>query len=224
MPSPRSVRSRQPERYGVSSYAAGTYWVEAYAKNSHDEKAIIGNARALEAEGGKDKAFSLLQQAAIYNSDSKLIASEEGRLDLDWGQTPLAERLLTRANDPAGPDWHILNALGTIPAQRGNKPIARAYFEKAAKLAPREPSVLNNLALTYALDDDPARAEGLLRQATAAGSDTIRERQKLTLVLGIEGKLDEVQPVAATALGKDKAGAKKTFLQKCGGGDAARAR
>ena len=194
--------------------AAREYWQTAYAKNPSDEKAIVGYARVLKGEGAKDKALSLLQQAAIYNSDSRMIASEEGRLALDMGQVDLAEKLLARANDPQAPDWRVLNALGAIEAQRGNKAPATDYFERAAKLAPREPSVLNNLALTYALDNDPAKAEEMLRRAAAAGGDVTKVRQNLALVLGVQGKLDEAQQVAEADLGKEQSNANRAYLQK----------
>ena len=194
--------------------AARDYWAEAYGKNPRDERAIIGYARALRAEGSKDKALSLLQQAAIYNSDSRAIASEEGRLALEVGQTDLASKLLTRANDASAPDWRILNALGTIQAQQGNKTVAQRYFEAAARLAPGEASVLNNLALAYALDGDPAKAETLLRKAVAAGGDVARVRQNLALVLGVEGKLDEAREIGSADLSKDKADSNRAYLQK----------
>ena len=194
--------------------AARDYWASALAKNPRDEKAAIAYARSLKSEGSKDKAMSLLQQAAMYNPDSIAIASEQGRLALDMGQTDFAEKLLTRANDAAHPDWRVLNALGTLEAQRGNKPQSRDYFERASKLAPTEPSVLNNLALSYALDGDPAKAEFLLRRAAAAGGDVAKVRQNLALVLGVQGKYDEAQQLASNDLDKDKTDANRAYLQK----------
>ena len=194
--------------------AARDYWATAYAKNPHDEKAAISFAHALKADGSKDKALSVLQQAAIYNPDSKIIAAEEGRLALAMGQGDLAGKLLNRANDPANPDWRVLNALGTLQAQNHDRAGAQGYFERAAQLAPNDPGVLNNLALCHALGGDPAKAEALLRKAMAAGGNTVRIRQNLALVLGVEGKYDEAQQLAATDLGKDQAEANRAYLQK----------
>ena len=194
--------------------AARDYWAEALSKNPRDERAAVAYARALKAEGSKDKAMSALQQAAIYNPDSLSIASEQGRLALDMGQTDFAEKLLQRANDPSHPDWRVLNALGSLEAQRNNSKEAKGYFERASALAPNEPSVLNNLALTYALDGDPAKAEFMLRRAAAAGGDTAKVRQNLALVLGVQGKYDEAAALASTDLDKDKADANRAYMQK----------
>ena len=194
--------------------AARDYWADALAKNPRDERAAVAFARALKAEGSKDKAMSALQQAAIYNPDSLTIASEQGRLALDMGQTDFAEKLLKRANDPAHPDWRVLNALGSLEGQRGNSKEAKDYFERASVLAPNEPSVLNNLALTYALDGDPAKAEFMLRRAAAAGGDTAKVRQNLALVLGVQGKYDEAAALSSTDLDKDRADANRAYMQK----------
>jgi len=194
--------------------AAVDYWGTAYAKNPHDEKAAIAYAHALKADGTKDKALSILQQASFYNPDSQLLAGEEGRLALDMGQQDFAEKLLTRANDPAKPDWRVLNALGTLQAQKNDRAGALGYFEKANQLAPNDPAVLNNLALSYALGGNAPRAEALLRRAVASGTDVARIRQNLALVLGVEGKYDEAQQVATTDLGADKAKANRDYLQK----------
>ena len=193
--------------------SARDYWAAAYAKNPHDEKAVISFSRALKADRAKDKAMSVLQQAAIYNPDSKIIAAEEGRLALDMGQSDLAEKLLARANDPVHPDWRVLNALGTLQAQRNDRAGAQGFFERAAQLAPNDPGVLNNLALSYALGGDPAKAETLLRKAAAAGGNAARIRQNLARVLGVEGTYDEAQQLAAADLGTDKAEANRAYMQ-----------
>jgi Flp pilus assembly protein TadD len=193
---------------------AKAYWAAAYAKNPRDEQAAVSFARVLKAEGDKAKALSVLQQATIYNSDSRLIASEYGRLALDMGQIDLAEKLISRAEDPRNPDWRLVSAKGAIAAKRGDNKMAREFFEKALELAPNEPSVMNNLALTYALDGDAAKAEGMLRRATAAGGDTSKVRQNLALVLGVQGRFDEAKQVAETDISKDKADANVAYLQK----------
>jgi len=194
--------------------AAREYWATAYTKNPHDERAAISFAHALRTDGAKDKALSVLQQAAIYNPDSKIIAGEEGRIALDMGERDLAEKLLNRANDPADPDWRVLNALGALEAQRDNRAGAQGYFEKAAQLQPNDPGVLNNLALSSALAGDPAKAEALLRRAAAAGGDVTRIRHNLALVLGIEGKYDEAQQIETADLDKDQAASNRAYLQK----------
>lgn len=194
--------------------AAKAYWATTYANNPRDDKAAVAYARILKGEGEKEKALSVLQQAAMYNPDSTAVASEQGRLALDLGQLDLAEKLIARADDPASPDWRIISAKGTIAARRGDKTGALTLFEQAVKLAPNEPSVLNNLALAYALNGQAQMAEPLLRRAAAAGGDDKKVRQNLALVLGVQGKFDEARQVASTDLAADTVKENATFLTK----------
>jgi Flp pilus assembly protein TadD len=190
-----------------------TYWARAYANNPKDENAAVAYARVLKRED-KDKAMSVLQQAAITNPDSKVIASEQGRLALDMGQTEFAEKLIARAEDPAKPDWRLVSAKGTLAAKRGDNKGALALFQRAEQLAPTEASVLNNLALAYALEGQPAKAEPLLKRAIAAGGDATKVRQNLALVLGVQGKFDEAKQVAAVDTNADSAAQNDAYLRK----------
>ncbi|MFO1173493.1 MAG: tetratricopeptide repeat protein [Hyphomicrobiaceae bacterium] len=211
--------SAQPAALGklpadASPEAAKAYWATAYSRNPKDETAALRFAQALKATGEKDHAESLLQQAAMYNPDSKPIASELGRMALEKDNYDLAAKLLARADDPTNPDWRVVSAIGTIHAKQGQPKEAQGYFERAYELAPAEPAVLNNLALSYALNGDPAKAEQLLRKAADAGGDTAKIRQNLALVLGVQGRFKEAEKVAETDLAAGKAQANVAYLEK----------
>lgn len=193
---------------------AVAYWADAYARNQRDERATIGYARALKAAGEKEKALNMLQQAAINNPDLRPIASEQGRIALDLGQLDYAEKALARADDPTKPDWKVASARGTLAAKRGDRKSAITLFEQAQTLAPAEPSVLNNLALAYALDGRPAEAETLLKGAAGKGGDITKIRQNLALVLGVQGKFEEAKQVASNDLAKEQANANVAYLEK----------
>ena len=74
-------------------------------------------------------------------------------------------------------------------------------------------SVINNLALSYALDGKPNKAEELLRKAVASGTDDKRVRQNLALVLGLEGKFDEARKVASLDMSDQDAKSNMTYLR-----------
>jgi Flp pilus assembly protein TadD len=189
------------------------YFSTAFAKNPRDEKAAIAYARSLKAES-KEKSMGVLQQAAMYNPDSKAIASEQARLAVDLDQLDFAEKLIARAEDPARPDWRLISAKGTIAAKRGDHKTAIRHFEAAQRLAPKEASVLNNLALAYALDGQAVRAESLLKQARAVGGENEQVRQNLALVLGVQGKFDEAKTVAAADLGSESVASNSAYLKR----------
>ncbi|MGE0767357.1 MAG: tetratricopeptide repeat protein [Hyphomicrobiaceae bacterium] len=181
---------------------ATAYWGEQHSKNPRDTKAAVSYARNLKAMGRKANALAVLQATYMFDSDDKELLSEYGRLALDLGQVTTAEKLLARAEDPSKPDWKIVSARGTVLAKQGRFKESISYFEKALSLSPGRPSLLNNLAMAYAMDGEAARGEALLRQAGEAGSSDPRVQKNLELVMDLQGKNADTPPVpvpAATA-------------------------
>ncbi len=188
------------------------YWGAEYKKQPHDLKTALSYARNLKAAGHKDQAFSVLQGAALLHGDSKELASEYGRLALEFDQVGIAEKLLAAAEDPLKPDWKITSARGTALAKQGNYAEAIPVFERALVMSP-QPSVMNNLAMAHAATGDAAKAETILRQA-AAKSDDPKIKQNLALVVGLQGKHDESRSLAAASLPAEAALADADYIRK----------
>jgi Flp pilus assembly protein TadD len=194
---------------------ATEYWGKAYAKNPRDLKAALAFARNLRAMGEKGQALSVLQQASIYAGNNRELAGEYGRLALEQGQLGLAQKLLDAADDPARPDWRIVSARGTALAKQGQYKDAIPLYERALTLSHNNPSILSNLAMAHVAEGQAARAEELLRLAVAeAGSDDVRVRQNLALVLGLQGKHEEAQPLAARDLSADAAASDTEYVRR----------
>ena len=166
------------------------YWGDKHKKSPNDAKIALSYAKNLKAAGHKQQAFGVLQGAALVNGESKELASEMGRLAIEFDQIGMAEKLLAIADDPLKPDWRIVSARGTVMAKQSKYAEAIPFFERAMTLAPSQPSVMNNLAMAHAANGDPAKAEEILRQATARSNDP-KIKQNLALVLGLQGKHDE---------------------------------
>jgi Flp pilus assembly protein TadD len=193
---------------------ATEYWGKKYAENSRDLDAALSYARNLKAMGEKRRALSVLQQAGMFHGQSRELAGEYGRLALELDQVSVAKPLLAMADDPARPDWRIVSARGAALAKEGKYNEAIPFFERALTLAHNQPSVMSNLALAYAMNGEPARAEGLLRQAAASGESSPRIRQNLALVLGLQGKYDESTLIASRDLPMSKAKENSQLLQQ----------
>jgi Tetratricopeptide repeat len=73
--------------------------------------------------------------------------------------------------------------------------------------------VINNLALSYALDGKAKESEALLRKALASGQDDKRIRQNLALVLGLQGKFGEARQVASVDMTEAQAKSSVSYLQ-----------
>ena len=73
---------------------------------------------------------------------------------------------------------------------------------------------MSNLALAYAMNGEPGKAESMLRQAAATATNSPRIRQNLALVLGLQGKYDEAKLVAARDIPMTNAAENADFLRQ----------
>ncbi|MEG6508460.1 tetratricopeptide repeat protein [Methyloligella sp. 2.7D] len=193
---------------------AVSQWAAAYGKRPSDPKMVLGYAYALKATGNKSKAFGVLQRGYAENPTNGEIAANLGRLALEMNRPDIAKPALHLAAAQGVDDWRTLSAQGTLLAKRGQHAEAQKYFQAALRKEPRATSVINNLALSYALDGKAAEAEGLLKKAVANGANDKRIRQNLALVLGVQGKYGEAKKIAAVDLPEAQANAKIAKLEE----------
>lgn len=186
----------------------------AHEASPADAAAALAYARALRASGGKREALAVLDKAAAAKPGDRRLQLERGLLALDLGEPAKAEKLLRVAQNPKAPDWRVHSALGAALASRGKQQEAQLQFAKALALAPDHPSVLNNLALSYALDGKVAEAEKLLRKAQHGAGGMAQVQQNLALVVGLAGKYDEARTLAEAALPPAKATENVAYLQR----------
>lgn len=193
---------------------ATDYWGKEYAKNPRNLDAAISYAKNLKAMGQKGQALSVMQQASLYHGRNRKLASEYGRLALELDQVSVAAPLLELADDPATPDWKVISARGTVLAKQGRYKEAIPVYERALTLAHDQPSVVNNLAMAYAMSGEAARAEQLLRKAAASDNNNAKVRQNLALVLSLQGKHDDARALGAGTPGAETVAYNADLMQK----------
>lgn len=193
---------------------ATAYWGQKYAEQPTSLEAALGFSKNLRALGDTRRAIAVLQQASVFHGENPELAGEYGRLALSLGQVEIASKILAAADDPAKPDWRVISARGAALAKQGKFAEAIPHFDRALTLANGHPSVLNNLALAHAMNGQPAQAETLLRQATATGAEAKKVRQNLALVLGLQGKYEEAQQVAAMDMPMEQAAQRIAQIQQ----------
>lgn len=178
------------------------------------EPPVVARARALRETGDKLAAMTLLDEASAKNPSDKLLLAERGLLALDLGRIPEARKLLKEADDDKAPDWRIKSALGSAHAASGDHKSAQKEFAAALKLAPDHPSILNNMALSQALEGRHDEAEKLLRRVATSKHGGDRAKQNLALILGLSGNIDEARQVSEDALPKPVAAANLSYLER----------
>ena len=193
---------------------ATEYWGNEYQKKPADLQTALNYSRNLKALGEKQKAFAILQQASVLHGSNTELASEYGRMALDFDQLNVASRLLEIADSPTNPDWKVISARGTVLAKQGRYKDALPFYERALALSPNQPSILNNLALASAMSGDAKKAEDMLRQVAEKGDSSPKVKQNLALVLGLQGKYDEAKTVGGSTLTADAAAENSEYVRK----------
>ena len=193
---------------------ATEYWGKEFQKKPQDLDTALSYAKNLKALGQKGQALGVLQQASLYHSTDRRLASEYGRLALQLDQVTVADKLLRHADDPTSPDWRVISARGTVLAKQGKYADAIKFFERANMLSSGRPSVMNNLALAHAMNGNAQQAEGLLRTTVAKGKVNPKVKQNLALVLSLQGKYEESTKIASSVLPPAAASSNTALLRK----------
>ncbi|HFB2048664.1 MAG: tetratricopeptide repeat protein [Hyphomicrobiaceae bacterium] len=164
------------------------YYGSLYSTNPKSKKNALLYAAALREGGQKARAVSVLRTASAYHAKDLEFLSAYGRTTLDNDETNAAIKILAKADDPKHPDWRTVSARGTAYAKLGRYQDASQQFERALKLAPQNPSVMNNLAMAKAANGDLKLAEALLRKASQMPIIDPKVKQNLGLVLRLQGR------------------------------------
>lgn len=193
--------------------AAVSKWGKAYERDRKNRAAILGYSNALSQNGQTPQAMAVLRAGVISHPGDREIASAYGKVLAMNGRFDEALNVLNGAQRPDMPDWKLMSAQAAIYDQMGDQTKARSLYKQALKIQPDDPSLLNNLGLSYLLSNELPDAEYTLRRAAALPGADSRVRQNLALVLGIQGKYDEAIQVAQAELDPRQAEANIAYLR-----------
>lgn len=159
-----------------------------YDAKPGDKRMSLAYAAALRANGQHPQAAAVLQRTSIRNVGDREVAAAYGKVLADVGQLEQANAVLSQAHSEDRPDWRVLSTQGTIADQLADPARARELYHRARQIAPNEPTILNNLGLSYVLTKELELAEKTLRQAAELPGADDRVRANLALVLQLRGK------------------------------------
>jgi len=174
------------------------HWGAAYSRDEKDKVAALNYAAALRAAGETGQAVSVMRKAAIYHPEDREVLAAFGKALAADGRFKEALATVRRAQRSDNPDWQLLSTEGGILDSIGKHEDARRLYQQALVLAPGEPQVLNNLALSHVLTNELDEAERILREAAASPKATRKIRENLALVLKLQGEQEMGQITAPT--------------------------
>ncbi len=111
-----------------------------------------------------------------------------GRAYLLTGRPELAFTALSRAYAGAPKDPRVFLLLGVANDETGRHKVARSWYLGGLKIAPRNPNLTIDLALSRAVSGNTTGAIETLRPLALAPGASPAERQTLSLIYGLAGK------------------------------------
>jgi Flp pilus assembly protein TadD len=199
---------------GEASFKETAEWGKKWQADKGNIDLAVGYANRLQALGSMPQALEVLGEASRRNPGEPRILAIYGKQLARAGRTAEANRVLDDALKANAKDWRLLSAKGSVLDQMGRSAEAREHYERALQAVPNEPMVINNLAMSHALAGDLKQAEALLRRAAEGkGSGSVRARQNLALVVGLQGRFDEAREILARDLPANLVEANITYIR-----------
>lgn len=190
------------------------YWANIYAANKQDKIPAINLSRILRALDRNLQAMIVMRQIIQYHPNDSDLLSELGKALIASGQIEDARQIIEHTRDIDAPDWRLLSAYGAKLDELGYHKQAQKSYREALLIVPDEPTVLNNLGLSYALDNNLAKAIETLRRAANHPFAPEQVKQNLALTLGLQGKFKEARSIAETTQSTATVSRNMDYLKK----------
>jgi len=204
----QNTEASNAAKTGDYTRAAGLYTQLASNFPANGEY-LLKTADNLRLSGDTVKARGVYEQVinmTPVNASRQIAAQEgEGICFIQEGAFDQANQILTEILAKDAMRWRTINALGVSYSLTKHMKEALEYYNVALQISDNHPSVLNNMALTYALNGHLKQATGLLEQASKlAVLDSQRKAiaLNLALVYGMMGRMQEAENVSKPYLTK----------------------
>ena len=112
---------------------------------------------------------------------------------LKTGNPALAMEPLSKAYALSPNDPKVMLLLGVTKDLAGEHQEAQEWYRRGLGVAPGDPALASNLALSLALSGDYANAIVVLQPIALAPSGSAQERQTLALIYGLRGSVAEAE-------------------------------
>jgi len=188
----------------------------AWERNPRDIRLGLAYANQLKALEQTGQQLAVLKRLTGYHPKDMSLRAHYGRSLLKAGRPIQAENAFRAMIRDGQGDWKTYNALGAALAEQGRYGEAREQYGLSLKQSPNNPEIINNIAMSFILEGNPARAETLLRQAMrfSRGRHAQRLRQNLALAVGLQGRFKEARYIASQDLSPAEVAANMAYLKR----------
>ena len=176
------------------------FWSNEYQKNAADLSTTVSFMRSLRQIGSHERVVDVASSALPIHPQSYELYLELGRSYLaDNKPTEAAQAFVRSADFAPETEAAPLAGLGLAFDRLENHVQAQEAYEIALQRQPNRVSTLSNYGLSLALTGQLQQAEDALRKAVEQPGADVRVRQNLALILGLQGRFEEMAAVDPTA-------------------------
>lgn len=173
------------------------FWSTEYQKDSQNAEVAMEFAEALRGIGSQSRAAEVLSTTLVLNPGHTDMMMMLGRMHMAAGDYAAAQKQFEKVSQQSPGRADAWAALGTAYDQMELHRPAQAAYQRALALEPRRTTTLTNFGLSLLLSGDLEGAEAQLRAAAGNEDATSRVHENLALVLGLQGRFDEMKQVSA---------------------------
>ncbi|MEL6666051.1 MAG: tetratricopeptide repeat protein [Pseudomonadota bacterium] len=176
------------------------FWAAEYQKDPANAEVTVRFMNALRKIGSHERVAEIASAAIPIHPTEHELLLELGRSFMAQERFADAAQAFARSADLSPPtDAAPLAALGLAFDRLEDHTQAQEAYELALEREPNRVSTLSNYGLSLALTGQISAAETALRRAVEAPGADGRVRQNLALILGLQGRFDEMVSVDPNA-------------------------
>jgi Flp pilus assembly protein TadD len=190
------MRIGEAARAGGDLATAVTVYRRAAAIDTVAVPPFVGAGDALVEMGNFNEAIVAYNSALVRSEHDHDALRGLARAYLMSGKPALAGQPLATAFQDNPDDPKLLELIGVADDFVGRHEEAQARYRRGLELAPADPALSLDLALSLALNGNYPEAIGILRPIATAGSASPRERQTLALIYGLQGDRRSAEQMA----------------------------
>jgi Flp pilus assembly protein TadD len=181
----------------LSSLSGDASGIETSSTSATGSGEKLMELTKMAASGQKREALEALRKHAGEHPLDAAASYDYAKLALTLEDPALASDLLARAEKGENTDVRVLTAKGAALAEQGLYRESLAYFERAHRLTPQNPTVLSNYGMALVAAGDARKAEPYLRQAHRLRPSDEKIRQNLAIGLAVQGRDAEARALAS---------------------------
>lgn len=199
-----AVRPATPEQIAEAERSdpltRANFWAREHKINAADLNTTVKFMRSLRALGSHERVTDVATKALPIHPDSYEIYLELGRSLLANNKPTEASQAFVRSADLSPEtDATPLAALGVAFDRLEMHDKAQQAYAIALQRQPDRVSTLSNYGMSLALTGQLELAETQLRKAASLPRADVRVRQNLALILGLQGRMEEMAAVDPSA-------------------------